>query len=84
LLMEMSVNWNSVPTALNLLAKIQNQSINLSDTLIKSIIKLLWRFGKREDAKGIVGWVKDTYPPKFWRVIEAFLAEENMQQLAEK
>ena len=55
--------------------------MQLPEPLINSAIRLLWRFNKKAEARALVAWVQQTHPARSWRLVEAFLAAENMTDL---
>jgi hypothetical protein len=80
-LLELGVNYNAPDTVFAALAHVRSCNAQLPDGLLRSTMRLLHRFGKREPARILVRQVKAEYPAPAWRHLEAFLATENMTDL---
>jgi hypothetical protein len=47
----------------------------------KHLLRVLWRFGKVEEARPVIAHLQATYPEQVWRDVEGLLASENMSPL---
>jgi len=80
-MLSLSVNFNSLNTALSLLSIVQTNQWSVDVSIAQSVIRLLWRFGRIEQAKQWVVYLKSVYQQAQWREIESQIVRENLLSL---
>jgi len=80
-MLSLSVNFNSLNTALSLLSIVQTNQWSVDVSIAQSVIRLLWRFGRIEQAKQWVAYLKSVYQQAQWREIESQIVRENLLSL---
>jgi hypothetical protein len=75
------LNYNKWKPARDILLHLAESGQSISPEVAKHTLRVLWRFGKVEEARPVIAHLQATYPEQVWRDIEGLLASENMSPL---